>query len=105
MTPLDQGYVDEETGEAASKPGMPNLVAQQRAAALDAGCAFWNTVDAMGGPGSAVTWGRMRGIGAGDFVHVTPRAQEILGWKQQYGDLKTIIETAWRWHEVHPDGF
>ena len=33
------------------------------------------------------------------------RAQEILGWRQNYGDLTTIIETAWRWHEAHPDGF
>ena len=45
---------------------------------------------------------------AGDpprLVGNSARAQEILGWKQQYGDLKTIIETAWRWHEAHPDGF
>ena len=33
------------------------------------------------------------------------RAQEILGWRQQFGDLKTIIETAWRWHDSHPEGF
>lgn len=32
-------------------------------------------------------------------------AQEVLGWKQNYGDLETIIETAWRWHEEHSEGF
>ena len=28
-----------------------------------------------------------------------------LGWKPQYPDLEIIIETAWRWHEAHPDGY
>ena len=45
---------------------------------------------------------------AGDparLVGNSARAQEVLGWRQQYGDLETIIKTAWRWHEAHPDGF
>lgn len=33
------------------------------------------------------------------------RAQEILGWKQKFGDLKTILETAWNWHRAHPKGY
>ncbi|MFO7661130.1 MAG: UDP-glucose 4-epimerase GalE [Chloroflexota bacterium] len=28
-----------------------------------------------------------------------------LGWKPQYPDLKTIIETAWRWHQKNPQGY
>jgi UDP-glucose 4-epimerase len=28
-----------------------------------------------------------------------------LGWKPRYGDIRTIVETAWRWHEAHPDGY
>jgi len=28
-----------------------------------------------------------------------------LGWEPRYGDLPTIIETAWRWHQNHPQGF
>ena len=28
-----------------------------------------------------------------------------LGWKPQYSDLKTIIETAWKWHKAHPKGY
>ena len=45
---------------------------------------------------------------AGDparLVGNSARAQEVLGWRQQYGDLETTIKTAWRWHEAHPDGF
>jgi UDP-glucose 4-epimerase len=33
------------------------------------------------------------------------RAHEILGWKQSFGDLTAILESAWRWHSNHPDGF
>jgi UDP-glucose 4-epimerase len=28
-----------------------------------------------------------------------------LGWRPQYPQLKTIIETAWNWHVAHPDGY
>jgi len=79
IAPLDQGELDEETGKIRQKPGMPALVAQQAAVAASAGCAFWNTIDAMGGHGSAITWGRTKGIGGGDFIHVRPKGQAILG--------------------------
>lgn len=26
-------------------------------------------------------------------------------WQPKYSDLKTIVETAWKWHQTHPDGF
>jgi UDP-glucose 4-epimerase len=32
------------------------------------------------------------------------KAREVLGWKPRYG-LDEIIQTAWRWHHRHPDGF
>jgi UDP-glucose 4-epimerase len=28
-----------------------------------------------------------------------------LGWQRQYPDLRQIIETAWRWHLAHPNGY
>ncbi|HEY1410076.1 MAG TPA: UDP-glucose 4-epimerase GalE [Promineifilum sp.] len=28
-----------------------------------------------------------------------------LGWKRQYTELKQVIETAWTWHQAHPDGY
>ena len=28
-----------------------------------------------------------------------------LGWSAKYTDLKAILETAWRWHKAHPNGF
>lgn len=33
------------------------------------------------------------------------RAEQELGWVPQRGDLRTIIEDAWRWHLAHPDGY
>jgi UDP-glucose 4-epimerase len=32
------------------------------------------------------------------------KAERELGWKAKYG-LETIIQTAWKWHSTHPDGF
>jgi UDP-glucose-4-epimerase GalE len=28
-----------------------------------------------------------------------------LGWSPRYTEIRPIIETAWRWHRSHPDGF
>jgi hypothetical protein len=79
VTPLDQGYLDEVDGTPRARPGMPNMVAAQARVAQKHGCAFWSTWEAMGGAGSALTWGRARGLGTGDFVHVTPAGLERLG--------------------------
>jgi UDP-glucose 4-epimerase len=32
------------------------------------------------------------------------KAERELGWKAQYG-LETILQTAWKWHSTHPDGY
>ncbi len=32
-------------------------------------------------------------------------AKEVLGWEPQYCTPKPIIETAWRWHQSHPQGY
>ena len=43
----------------------------------------------------------------GDVATLTAdsrRIQEELGWKPQY-NLKRIVETAWRWHKAHPNGY
>ncbi len=33
------------------------------------------------------------------------RVREALGWTPRYDDLQTIVETAWRWRERHPNGY
>ncbi len=32
-------------------------------------------------------------------------ANQVLGWKPEYTDIKSIIETAWDWHRQHPNGY
>lgn len=33
------------------------------------------------------------------------KAQSELNWKPKYSGLNTIIETAWKWHQAHPNGY
>ncbi len=33
------------------------------------------------------------------------RAVRELDWKLRFPDLESIVETAWRWHRDHPDGY
>ncbi|MGH4119435.1 UDP-glucose 4-epimerase GalE [Clostridium sp.] len=45
---------------------------------------------------------------AGDpavLIASSEKAKKILGWEPKYDSLQTIIETAWAWHEGHPEGY
>jgi UDP-glucose-4-epimerase GalE len=33
------------------------------------------------------------------------KAQAELGWTPKFGDLETIVRTAWDWHRTHPRGY
>ena len=33
------------------------------------------------------------------------KAQKELGWTIKFQDAESIVETAWRWHKSHPNGF
>lgn len=39
------------------------------------------------------------------LVASSEKAQKELNWQPKYNDLGTIIETAWKWHKEHPNGF
>jgi len=32
-------------------------------------------------------------------------AHSVLGWEPEFSDLEAIVETAWKWHSSHPDGY
>lgn len=32
-------------------------------------------------------------------------AEEQLGWRPQHRELRDIIESAWQWHQAHPNGY
>jgi UDP-glucose 4-epimerase len=39
------------------------------------------------------------------LVASSEKIQKELGWKPRYGDLRSIVETAWKWHRAHPKGY
>lgn len=39
------------------------------------------------------------------LVAASARAREVLGWKPRFGDLRSIVETAWKWHDKNPKGY
>ena len=39
------------------------------------------------------------------LVGSSERAKIELGWKPRFPDLESIVETAWHWHQKHPNGY
>lgn len=33
------------------------------------------------------------------------KAKRELGWQVKFGDIESIVTTAWRWHSTHPKGY
>ncbi len=45
---------------------------------------------------------------AGDLARLiadSARIKTELGWTPQYDDLSAIVQTAWKWHQSHPNGY
>ncbi|MBI5282987.1 MAG: hypothetical protein HY858_14980 [Candidatus Solibacter usitatus] len=58
--------------------GVGQVLAAQRDAALESGCAFWNLRAAMGGRGSMKQWVQA-GLAQGDYVHLTSPGYRLVG--------------------------
>jgi UDP-glucose 4-epimerase len=39
------------------------------------------------------------------LVAAADKAREQLGWNPRFNRLEAILESAWRWHRAHPDGY
>lgn len=39
------------------------------------------------------------------LIASSDKARSVLGWKPEHENLEKIIETAWRWHKNHPQGY
>ncbi len=39
------------------------------------------------------------------LVASSQKAKNVLGWKPRYHQLEEMVETAWRWHRRHPEGY
>ena len=42
---------------------------------------------------------------AAELVADAARLQAATGWRVEYSDLDTLVESAWRWHHSHPSGY
>jgi UDP-glucose 4-epimerase len=45
---------------------------------------------------------------AGDppvLIASSEAARRVVGWKPQFGDLDTIVETAWEWRQRFTEGY
>jgi lysophospholipase L1-like esterase len=79
FAPLDQAERDER-GRVATLPSVPVIVRAMRRAAIDQGCAFFDTWTAMGGEGAMGRWFRRSPrLSSGDFRHATPAGYRIIG--------------------------
>ena len=41
----------------------------------------------------------------GILVADPTKLKKEFGWKPEYSDLQTIVESAWKWHSSHPEGY
>ena len=39
------------------------------------------------------------------LIASSEKIKRELGWEPQFPELRTIIETAWKWHSAHPHGY
>ena len=78
MSPMDRG-VREERGTIGTVTPLPRLVAMQAQVASEEGCAFFNTFESMGGPGTMGRWymAEPRLVSA-DFIHPLPAGGRIV---------------------------
>lgn len=79
FAPLDQAERDDR-GRIRTMESVPRIVSAMRTAAQAEGCAFFDTFEAMGGPGGMERWFRSQPrLAFGDFRHATPAGYRVLG--------------------------
>ncbi|MGF1467925.1 MAG: GDSL-type esterase/lipase family protein [Sandaracinaceae bacterium] len=78
MSILDKGY--QEDDRIRTRPRVPGLVQTQREVAEAAGCAFFDTFEAMGGHGTMRRWHRARPrLVTDDLGHLTEPGSRVVG--------------------------
>ncbi len=74
--PMDRAQ--SKNGKLVTRESIKPIIEAQRRIALQQGCAFWNTFEAMGGEGSMANWYR-QGLGGGDLTHPTRKGADHIG--------------------------
>lgn len=39
------------------------------------------------------------------LIASSDKARQVLGWQPKFDNIEMIIETAWKWHSTHPNGY
>ena len=64
-----------------------------------------DAVEAVSGCRVPYTVGPRRAGDPGILYASSERIRRELGWRPAHEDVRTIVETAWRWRERHPQGY
>lgn len=85
-------------GKMQTYPHLPMMVDSLKAAANNAGAAYWDLYSAMGGDGSMVEWVKASPALAGsDYVHFTPRGAEAMG--NMFVESLMLYYEYYRWRK------
>ena len=84
-------------GKWHEMPGIDRIIADQRAVCREAGCAYWDWRERMGGSGSMRDW-VYSGFAQADHVHLTSIGYRRLS-AVLFGDLMQQFESYKRAHE------
>ncbi len=78
MSPMDRG--ERTSGDAiTTMRAIPEIVAIQQRVAEQTGCGFFNTYQAMGGPGTMAHWyDRHPPLVGADLIHPSPQGAHIV---------------------------
>jgi UDP-glucose-4-epimerase GalE len=63
------------------------------------------TAEEVTGKKIAVEEGPRRPGDPPSLVASSDKIRHELAWRPRYSDLRAIVETAWRWHKSHPNGY
>lgn len=69
--PADMSIEVEEQHQ--TYPYLPVFIQELKKASLEAGAAYWNTYEAMGGMNSMIVWKEQYGWAADDYIHFSPK--------------------------------
>lgn len=63
------------------------------------------TVEEITGKDVPTVIGQRRPGDPAELIAGSESIRNELGWQPQYPDLRSIIESAWNWHQQHPNGY
>lgn len=76
VAPIAHG--EDKGGKVVLDPALDTIYKAQREVAAEEGCAFFDTLEAMGGKKALESWRKARRL-SGDYAHLTNKGHEALG--------------------------